>query len=81
MAIIIKACSLCRPVVREKLVKAKISHEEKKDTNKDTSSFIIEIASPGTYTPNSLAALCWNALRFPYHHADKKGNAVACSNV
>lgn len=81
MAVTIKACSVCRPSVREALVKAGIPHTEKKNTAKNTSSFTVQAPSPTTYTPNSLAALCWNALKFPYHHAVKNGNVVACSNV
>ncbi|EAQ83460.1 predicted protein [Chaetomium globosum CBS 148.51] len=72
MVVIIKACSVCRPIVREALVKAGVPHTETKNKARNTSSFTIQAPSPNTYTPSSLAALCWKALRFPFHQIEKE---------
>ncbi|KAK3292905.1 uncharacterized protein B0H64DRAFT_476537 [Chaetomium fimeti] len=80
-AVIVKAYSVRHPSVREAIVKAGIPHTETKNAAKSTRTFTIQAPSPTHYTPNSLAALCWNALKFPYHHAVKNRNTVACSNV
>jgi hypothetical protein len=79
MVIIVKACSVCRNSVRDALREHEIPYEEKQVRNATVTT--INMMSPSTYEPDSLMAMCWNSLRFPYHQAIRSGDTIACSLV
>lgn len=79
MTYTIKACSICRPTVRDALDRANIAYTEGKNKTMNTSAFTINMVLPTSFKLDSLAAMCWNALKFPFHHAVKNGNTISCS--
>ncbi|KAL2128146.1 hypothetical protein VTI74DRAFT_9606 [Chaetomium olivicolor] len=65
----IKACSVCRDHVRENLARAKVSTIERNVARGTESVWDVALPNPTTLRPNSLAVLCWNKLKFPFHEA------------
>ncbi|KAK4235014.1 hypothetical protein C8A03DRAFT_18179 [Achaetomium macrosporum] len=79
MPITCKACSICRDSVEQALERVNLPYTHSQSGS--TSIYTVNITSPTTWNPNSLAKLCWNKLEFPYHQAKRSGNTIQCTNV
>lgn len=79
MPVTIKACSLCRIEVQDALEKAGLPATKTNNTARNTSTFVVQLPSRSTLKPDSLAMLCWNALKFTSHATTKSGDTMTCS--
>ncbi|KAL2019054.1 hypothetical protein VTK56DRAFT_10158 [Thermocarpiscus australiensis] len=79
--IIVKACSVCKHVVRTALDDLGIPYDAQLKKNSGANILTIQMRSPSTYTPGSLQEICWNKQRMPYHATFRDGNTIGCTSA